>query len=130
MIHLIRLGGVLNALLAIFHILFWKMLNWPESLSSLNSDQQAIMQVLNIHLILIISFFGFVSILYPASLLKSKMGKMVLVLIALFYLLRLVNEVIFWDISQVVSIVILLICAFVAGIYILGIKHGANVKTV
>lgn len=130
MVNVIRLGGVLNSLLAVFHVFFWKLFNWSESLSCLDMDQQAIMQVLNIHVAFTLGFFGFVSILYPQRLMDSKMGRMVLWMIALFYLLRSVNQVIFWDYSRLLSIIFMIIFVGIAGIYFLGIKATANVKSI
>jgi len=45
---LIVSGGFYTLVLIIFHLLFWRVFNWPETLMLLNDTNRATMQVLNI----------------------------------------------------------------------------------
>ncbi len=115
--YLLICGGVINLLLAGFHISFWKIFNWPESLVSLSPVNLGIMQVINIHLAFVILVFAYISIFCYRELLLTKLGKSIVVSIILFYILRGVNQLIFWDIAMPNSALIALFCLFVAGIY-------------
>ncbi len=115
--YLLICGGVINLLLAGFHISFWKIFNWPESLFSLSPVNLGIMQVINIHLAFVILVFAYISIFCYRELLSTKLGKSIVVSIILFYILRGVNQLIFWDIAMPNSALIALFCLFVAGIY-------------
>ncbi|MBU2515771.1 hypothetical protein KJ966_31010 [bacterium] len=114
---LLRIGGILNLFLAIFHFMFWKLFDWPNSLSCLAETQQAIMQVLNIHLGLVVAFFGYVSLFFPDDLLNSKIGKQLLLLISFFYLVRVINEGVFFGISHPASIGTIIVLALVSLLY-------------
>lgn len=96
-------GGVLNALLAVFHMFFWELFDWPGSLAVLSLDNRGVMQTLNIHLILVFIMFTYVSLFYSREILQTSLGRIVGATIGLFYLLRSVNEFIFWDMTTLVS---------------------------
>jgi len=115
--YLLICGGFINLLLAGFHLSFWKIFNWPESLVSLSPVNLGIMQVINIHLAFVVLVFAYVSIFCHRELLSTKLGKTIVVSIILFYILRAINQLIFWDIVMPNSVLITLFCIFVAGIY-------------
>lgn len=110
---LLIIGGIINFLLVIFHLSFWKMFNWSESLSCLNYMDRGVMQTLNVHVAFIVLVFSIVSIFYYKELLSTRLGKFILISIAGFYFLRSLNQVIFFDITFIESIVI-----FIAGIIV------------
>lgn len=92
-------GGILNGLLAVFHIMFWKMFNWKESLQSLDYLQRGVMQVLNIHLILAFLLFTYLSLFKIEDLISTGAGRVIMLFIAVFYLIRILNQFIFFDMS-------------------------------
>jgi hypothetical protein len=110
-------GGLLNAFLAIFHMMFWKMFNWKESLQSLDSLQRAIVQVLNIHLILAIVLFAYLSLFKIEELVSTGIGKTILLFIAVFYFIRIINQFIFFDMSYGMSWAIVVLCLVLAVLY-------------
>ncbi|MBU3917616.1 hypothetical protein KKA14_18960 [bacterium] len=116
-ITLLRIGGVLNLLGAIFHLSFWKLLKWPESLSCLAFDNRAVTQVLNIHLALVFFVFAFISLFHTKEMLSSKLGKSVMISIAFFYAVRLVNEIVFWGLINAESLFILGLCLVFVFLY-------------
>ena len=105
------LGGVLNILLGIFHLLFWNIFDWPNTIMCLSSENRGILEVLNIHVAITILFFGYVSLFQTKKLVDEKFGRIFIFFIAFFYFIRLINEFIFWPINSttIVSAVILLI---------------------
>jgi hypothetical protein len=115
--NLLICGGIFNLFLAGFHFSFWKIFNWPESLQSLSPINLGITQVLNIHLGYVVLVFAYVSIFYHRELLTTKLGKAMVVSIIIFYILRGVNQLIFWEIIIPSSVLVSLFCVLVAIIY-------------
>lgn len=105
------LGGVLNTLLGIFHLLFWYIFDWPNTIMCLSFENRGILEVLNIHVAITILFFGYVSLFQTKKLLEEKFGRIFIFFIAFFYFIRLINEFIFWPLNSatIVSTIILLI---------------------
>lgn len=112
-------GGVINLLVGVFHAFFWKRFNWPESLSCLNDDLQAVMQVLNIHLILAFALVAVTSILHHKEMLSTAIGRSVTGMIVMIYCVRFISEVVFWDISTAKSIGIMIISSLIVLLYLI-----------
>ena len=123
----IRIGGILNLLLGVFHFAFWEIFNWPKSLECLSPDNSAILQVLNIHGAITILFFAYVSLFHTTELIETKIGRGVAYFIAFFYLIRIANEFLFWGmtIESLVTAIILLLLAL---LYILPMKQMKIVR--
>lgn len=120
-------GGVLNLLLGLFHLFFWKIFNWPEGLMSISHDSRAILQIGNIHLTLLILFFGYVSIVHWKDLFLSRLGNAVSSFMAFFYLIRIVNEAVFWDFLSWEAMATSLVCGFFTVIYTWPVFKGESV---
>jgi hypothetical protein len=114
---LLIIGGVLNAVLALFHMLFWKLFNWPESLRTISADNQAIMQVLAIHGTYVVALFAVLSLVFTRDLLMTRLGRIITLSIAGFYYLRCLNEFIFWDITDPGALIIFILCLLIAVLY-------------
>ncbi len=110
-------GGILNGLLAVFHMMFWKMFNWKESLQSLDNLQRAVMQVLNIHLILAFILFAYLSLFKIEDMISTGAGRIIMLFIAVFYLIRVINQFIFFDMSYGMSWAIVVYCLVLTGLY-------------
>jgi hypothetical protein len=110
-------GGLLNVFLAVFHMMFWKIFNWKESLQSLDSLQRAIMQVLNIHLILAMVLFAYLSLFKIEELVSTGIGQTFLLFIAVFYFIRIINQFIFFDMSYGTSWAIVVLCLVLTVLY-------------
>ncbi len=94
---LLSVGGAINLLLGIFHLSFWKIFNWPETIASLDFMNKAIMQVLNIHTAFVILVFALVSFFFQGELMKTRIGRLITGIIMVFYFLRAANQMIFWN---------------------------------
>ena len=92
----VKLGGIYNFLLVIFHLSFWKLFNWPDDLRSLTFLNRAIMPVLNISLTLLFVVMGIISLMHTKELLTTSLGKTLLLCMALFWLARSIQQVIFF----------------------------------
>ncbi len=114
---LLLIGGFLNLLLAIMHLMFWKLFDWPGSLKTLSFENLNIMQVLNIHLAFVILAFAFFSIVFPDDLYETKLGRTILFTIFLFYILRIINEFIFWEMRTIDSYMAVIFCGIISVLY-------------
>jgi len=101
---LIKLGGIYSIGLIIFHVLFWRLFNWPASLQGLNSVDRATMQVLNISITLIFCIFAYVSFAHTTELLYTPLGNTLLVLISWLWLIRAVLQVVFYKLKHKASV--------------------------
>ena len=121
---LIVIGGLYNAAFAIFHLGFWKIFGWKRDLVSLTPANRAIMQVLNLCLIFSFLIFAYISIFHTAELVATGIGRALLALIALFWLLRAVEQPVFFGLSQPLSVAFLVI--FLAGFGLYGYAWMAS----
>ncbi len=113
-------GGILNLLLAVFHMLFWKVFNWPEGLICLSVDNRAIMQTFNLVVILILLFFAAKSLFCIEQLRRGLLGVLALLTIASLWLMRGLSEILFWGMEKgAISWVILIVCLIVTVIYVI-----------
>jgi len=122
---LIKIGGVINLLFVAFHLSFWKLFDWKQSLASLSPDDRAIMQVLNIHTAYVLAVFAVLSFVFSNEMRVTKLGRMVGMAIAVFWILRAVNQVVFWGVSSIISWALIVICLVVAALYFVPSWKGA-----
>ncbi len=100
---LFYLGGFYCLAFAFFHLSFWKLFDWKTELPKLNPINQGVMQILNLRLTYVLLFFAFVSFYFNTDLLTSSLGKTLLVAIGLFWLMRAVEQLIFWGLKSKIS---------------------------
>jgi len=99
----IYVGGVLHVAFAVFHLFFWKLFRWREELPKLAPLNRQVVQVLNISLI--VGFLGvaYVSLGYAGALVGTAAGKATCFAIAAFWLARLVQQFMFFDMKKAAS---------------------------
>ncbi len=110
---LIKAGGIYTIGLIMFHILFWRLFDWNNDLQSLSFINRATMQVLNISLMFAFIIFAYVSLVHTGDLLTSSLGRSLLLLMALFWLARTIQQIIFYKLHHRASWAFLLL--FLAG---------------
>jgi hypothetical protein len=111
--NIVVIGGIYNIGFAVFHLLFWKLFRWREDLASLTSLNRAVMQILNLCLTFAFVLFAFVSLFHSVEMVSTALGRSLLLLIAIFWFLRAVEQIVFFGLRRVVSVVLFLI--FIAG---------------
>ncbi|MEW6401446.1 MAG: hypothetical protein AB1649_06570 [Chloroflexota bacterium] len=116
---LLQIGGIINLLLVAFHLAFWKLFDWGQSLASLSADNRAIMQVLNVHVAYALAMFALLSLLFPHELTATKVGRIVSASIAGFWILRAINQAAFRGLSFAESWIELFICIVIAALYVI-----------
>ena len=116
---LIKAGGVYSLGFVIFHLLFWRLFDWDRDLRSLSFLNRAIMQVVNLSLTFVFVIFGYISLMHTRELLESSLGHSLLLLIALFWFLRAIEQVIFFKLKHWGSVAFLAV--FLLGSLLYGI---------
>ncbi|MBC8374868.1 MAG: hypothetical protein H8E26_02415 [FCB group bacterium] len=97
---LIKLGGVYNIALVIFHLLFWRIFDWKNDLRKLSFLNRAIMQVLNLSLSFVFIIFSYISIAHTDELLSTALGHSLLILMTLFWVARSIEQIIFFKLNH------------------------------
>jgi hypothetical protein len=101
---LIITGGIYTVALIIFHALFWRIFNWPETLMPLNYVNKATIQVLNISITFIFFIFAYISFAHTKELLNTELGRTLLVLISGLWLFRAAQQVVFYKLENKASV--------------------------
>lgn len=114
---LIYIGGIYHLAFAAFHVLFWKLLEWKRDLRLLNKANRGVMQILNLRLIYVFLIVACLSFWFAESLLTSDLGKVILFAVALFWLMRAVEQIIFFDLKNEISLALFGVFLIGAGIY-------------
>ncbi len=110
---LILVAGVYNFLFAGFHLMFWRLFHWRVELARLTSVNRAVVQVLNLCLTFVFVIFGILALMHGPDLVSTPLGRSLLALIALFWLLRAAEQMIFFGMRHWVSWIFTVV--FVAG---------------
>jgi hypothetical protein len=102
--HCVFAAGVLYAALALFHLGFWRLFRWREELARLGAVNRGVMQVLNLCLtyLFIVAAAGFC--FYPAEIMGSDTGRVLLAALAGFWLLRALYQPWFFGLKHWLSI--------------------------
>ncbi|MEO6725817.1 MAG: hypothetical protein ABIU20_09690 [Blastocatellia bacterium] len=111
---LIKIGGIANIGWFVFHCFFWRLFNWGSQLKRLNDTNRGVMQVLNLCLSFIFLIFAAVSLLYAEELCNSGLGRVMLIGIGGFWILRLIEQPIFFGVSRISNLFSLLFAATAA----------------
>ncbi len=101
---LIFFGGILHIAFVIFHLLFWRLFKWKRDLRSLSPVNRSVMPVMNICLIIVFLTNALLSLLYTNELLTTDLGKIILLSISVFWLIRLVLQFLYFNFRTNVSI--------------------------
>ena len=116
---LITIGAFYNLAFFIFHVFFWKLFRWQEDLASLTSTNRSVIQILNLCLMFVFVIFAYISAFHSGELLGTQLGRRMLLLISIFWLLRAVEEVIFDGLSTATSIAFFIIFLLGALLYLI-----------
>jgi hypothetical protein len=100
----IKIGGFYNMGFLVFHAMFWKLFNWRNELPRLTRINGAVMQVLNLCLMFCFLLFGYISLFHTSELGTSSIGRVLLLSIALFWLIRAIEQLVFFSFRRPLSI--------------------------
>jgi hypothetical protein len=96
-------GGTLTVAGGFFHLAFWRLFDWKNELPRLRSVNRGIMQVLNIQIAVIAFVLGFVTLRYSSELSSTAMGNALIWGIAVFWIIRTINQPLFWGMKSGIS---------------------------
>jgi hypothetical protein len=116
---LITAGGFYHIGLIVFHLMFWRLFNWDTELESLSLLNRAVMQVMNISLVIIFVIFAYISFAHTRELATTPLGQTIMVLIALFWLARAFQQIIFFKLAHRASRLFFLV--FFSGALLYGV---------
>lgn len=105
---LFYIGGIFHIIGALGHIFFWNLFNWEQELTNLSTVNSNIMQMLNISLIIILIFMGFIFLIEKENLLKNRIGRYFILISTFIYSGRLIAEWIYPESSILMSIILIL----------------------
>jgi hypothetical protein len=111
---LLLVGGAVNLLFGLFHV--W-LATAIQSSKSLSAPDRALMHMLSVAVTCFILFFAYVSFFHRGALLSTELGTAMLVLVALIYLSRAVEEIVFRN-AMDFSVMIFVPCLVMGGIYL------------
>lgn len=120
----IIIGGIYNLAFALFHLMFWRLFRWKEDLASLTRINRAIMQVINLCLTFVFLAFAYISLFHRTELLSTSLGNTLLVLIFIFWILRAIEQIVFFGLRKKMSVTLLVVFVFGALIYLLPVLAG------
>lgn len=106
-----------NLMLAVFHLAFWKLFQWKQDLAALAPLNHAVVQILNLCLTFVFLLLAYISSFHANELLHSKLSRSLLALIAIFWFLRTIEQIIFFGLRRKVAIAFLILFLIGTGLY-------------
>lgn len=108
---LLKIAGGINLCFLLFHLTFYWLFNWSESLSCLSPDNRNILLTANIIFNVQIFYFTYILLFQSKIILQNIIGKLFLGLVSIFYGIRIFAEFYFWDFNGFMSVIIIVLCA-------------------
>lgn len=125
-------GGILNLLLAVFHMLFPWIFAWGEDFRAVSHVNRAILYTFQSVMVFVLVAFAYLSIVHRTNLVTTRLGRSVLFLIGPVWLIRGVAEVVFFRLGADGAVWRLALFLFLAAIYLLPAllrRHRAPMDT-
>ncbi len=112
-------AGVVGVLFTVVHgLMFYSMASNPSLISPDPMGIQALLQTFNSATLWVVAAMAYMSFRYPDELTRTSMGKSVLAMFGIFYLIRIASEFVFAGYSGVGSLVIIVLCLIPALSYL------------
>jgi hypothetical protein len=112
----IKLAAIFNLAFGLFHLFFWRLLNWKEQLRRVSEVNRAVIQTLNVCLTFMFLLVSYMCLFYTDEVQTTSIGKTMLFGMAIFWLIRAVLQIYCFNLKQRVHQVLLIL--FIAGIVI------------
>lgn len=109
----IWLCGLHSLAFAVFHMAFWKLFRWRESLKTATVADRAILQILNLRLIYVLLGVATLCFVFTDELHASALGRALLAGMSLFWIGRTIEQFVFLRIDR--PLVHVLTALFVLG---------------
>jgi len=112
-------GGIFNLGFTIFHLFFWKLFDWKKDLASLTPVNRSVMQILNLCLTFMIFLMAYVSLFMRREMVTTGLGNTLLIAFALFWFLRMLEQILVFEVKGRLSVVFTLIFLLGSILYII-----------
>lgn len=99
----IKLAAWFNIGFAVFHLAFWRLFGWRALRGQVSRVNAGILEVLNIQMVLLFAGFGLVMLRHAGEMASLRLGREVLLVWALFWLLRTALQPIYFGLDTVFS---------------------------
>lgn len=96
----IWLCGLHSLAFAVFHMAFWKLFRWRQSLKTATVADRAILQILNLRLIYVLLGVAALCFFYTDELHDSALGRALLAGMSLFWAGRTIEQFVFLRINR------------------------------
>ena len=103
---------------AVFHLMFWRIFKWKEDLESLNPINRAVMQIMNLCLIIVFITMAAVVFSFDAETLGTVTGRIILVCFAVFWFMRAAMQVYFFGLQKPVSVILTIVFLFGGAVFL------------
>ncbi|MGV8940376.1 MAG: hypothetical protein ACOH1P_02420 [Lysobacter sp.] len=97
---LIHLCGIHSVGFAVFHMAFWRLFRWRESLATATTADRAIVQILNLRLIHVFLGVAVLCFFFTEELDGSALGRALLAGMSLFWVGRTIEQFVFLRINR------------------------------
>ncbi len=111
-------GGVSAFFTVIHGLMFYSLLSNQNLISPDPMMIRALLQTFNSVTLLMVAAMAYFSFRYPNELVRTPMGKSILIVFGVFYLIRIASEFVFFGYSGMGSLVIVILCLVPALIYL------------
>lgn len=101
---LLLVGGMIHIGFAVLHIFFWRLFHWDVELAWLSKINREAIQIFNLCLIFVFLVIAYVSFFHSRDMLGTPLGKTLLVAFSLFWLLRMLEQIVFFGLRTAPSI--------------------------
>jgi hypothetical protein len=92
---ILMLCGLHSVALATFHLLFWRIFKWPETLATTNFANRVIPQIENVQLIWLFLWIAVLCFAFPQSLGETALGHAILFGMSGFWCVRTIQQFVF-----------------------------------
>jgi hypothetical protein len=114
---LVVASGIFNLILALFHMSFWRVFQWPASLGSLGHVNRQILYVLNLAITALFILAGVLLLAYSRDVLTTELGLALLWGLSLFWLARAALQPVLFGLKRRLSMILFLVFLLGAGLH-------------
>ncbi len=112
-------AGGISVLFTVVHgLMFYSLASNPDLISPDPMGIRALLQTFNSVTLWMVAAMAYFSFRYPEELVRTRIGKSLLVVFGIFYLIRIASEIVFVGYSGVGSLVIIILCLIPALCYL------------
>lgn len=106
---MIKILALYNIAFGIFHLFFWKLLKWKTQLEKISPTNKAVMQTLNICLTFMFFLIGYSFYRHSVEIEQSDLGSTLLLGTSLFWLIRTLLQLYFFNMKARIHKVLFLL---------------------